>query len=164
MILNQELGFDQVRWAFMHSAHGPASYDTRKAFLGAPVKRRLEAPTRLFRLDYITRGQQFLEVWWMREPVFQSLVAQAGNDPARFRQSAEAGHALPPVKSKPIPNSGGPIEVYDRLSVTEIELVQPVYAWVGLARGLFDRPGASSRCFCQICTCAVIPGSATTPG
>ncbi len=147
MILNQELGFDQVRWAIAHSAHERTSYDTKKSFLGIPVKQRLEPPAKLFRLDYIAAGRQFLEVWWMREPVFQSLVAQAHRDPAMFRQNAEAGHALPPVTSKPLKNPKGPIEVFDRLSATEIQLTQPVYAWVGIASKLFDKPGGLEQVF-----------------
>jgi hypothetical protein len=138
MILNEELGYDD--WA-----RGNTRYDASQSFIGIPERKRLDPPTALYRLDYMARGQQFLEVWWMQESVFNSLIKTAQRDPARFRQMAEDGHALPALKSKPI--GGGAGEEYERLSVTQIRLTQPVYALVGAASGLFGKPGGLDQVF-----------------
>ncbi|MEO7146135.1 MAG: hypothetical protein ABI165_21785 [Bryobacteraceae bacterium] len=129
MILNQEFGFDEVRWAISRATR---SYDTKIAFLGAPVKTRLEPREVLFRLDSMAAGRQFLEVWRMREAVFRSLILQARSGSGGLRSAAENGLALPSR---------------ERLSVTEIELIQPVCAWVGAANSLFGKPGGSEQVF-----------------
>jgi hypothetical protein len=67
--LNQELGFDEVRWATMRKT----SYDSRVSFQGSPSKVLLPAGTRLYRLVSMVNGGHFDSVWWIPEAVFWEL-------------------------------------------------------------------------------------------
>src|ERR1017187_7821096 len=51
--LNQELNFDEVRWATMRKT----SYDSMRSFRGAPEKTLLPVWTRLYRLVHIVTGK-----------------------------------------------------------------------------------------------------------
>jgi hypothetical protein len=131
--LNQEFGFDEVRWATTRKT----SYDSRRSFQSGPQKVLLPPGTRLYRLVYIVTGKYFDEVWWMPKEVFEELhndVNQAGHGGGRlFRNYVAQYMALP---------SGN-----YQLCVVEIELVQPVYAWGGPSSTLFDRPGGMRQIF-----------------
>lgn len=133
MYLNQELGFDEVRWAITRKR----SYDSRQSFQGSPQKKLLPAGTRLFRLVPITTGAYFDAVWWMPENVFKELHADANRSShgggRLFRNYVAQYMALP---------SGG-----RQLCVVEIETTQPVYAWAGLSAPLFGRPGGMEQIY-----------------
>jgi hypothetical protein len=131
--LNQELGFDEVRWATMRKT----SYDSRQSFQLPFRKVLLPVGTRLYRLVYLVAGKYFDEVWWMPKAVFEELhndANRAGHGGGRlFRNYIAQSMALP---------SGS-----FQLCVVEIELVQPVYAWEGPSSPLFDRPGGMQQIF-----------------
>jgi len=131
--LNQELGFDEVRWATMRKT----SYDSRKSFQGTPQRRLLSAGTHLFRFVPLTTGTYFDAVWWMPENVFSELHADANRSShgggRLFRNYVAQFMSLP---------SGS-----RQLCVVEIEITQPVYAWVGLSAALFERPGGMEQVY-----------------
>jgi hypothetical protein len=70
--LNQELGFDEVRWTTTRRT----SYDSRQSFQGAPRKVLLPPGTRLYRV-HLVNGNYFDGVWWMPRDVFDALRADA---------------------------------------------------------------------------------------
>lgn len=131
--LNQELGFDEVRWATTRKT----SYDSRRSFQGTPQKLLLQPGTRLYRLVYMVTGRYFDEVWWMPKTVFDELhddVNRSGHGGGRlFRNYVAQYMALP---------SGS-----FQLCVVEIEILRGVYAWVGASSALFDRPGGMEQVF-----------------
>lgn len=143
--LNQELGFDEVRWAIARtkgydvarSMTRPISYDAHGSFRGAPRKVLLSPPMRLFRLIPIANGNYFGGPWWMSRDVFNTLRSDANQSThgggRLFRNYVAQHMALP---------SGD-----FQLSVVEIDLVRPVYAWVGLSSALFGRPGGMQQIF-----------------
>jgi len=67
--LNQDLGFDEVRWATMRKT----SYDSRASFQGAPSKKLLPSGTRLYRLVNLLNGRFFEGVWWIPKGTFDEL-------------------------------------------------------------------------------------------
>jgi len=131
--LNQELGFDQVRWATMRKT----SYDARRSFQGTPEKMLLPSGAHLFRLVPLVTGESFQFVWWMREAVFSELHDDANRSAhgggRLFRNYVAEFMALP---------SGG-----RQLCVLEIALTQPVFAWVGPSAPLFNRPGGMEQVY-----------------
>lgn len=132
-VLNQALGFDEVRWATTRKT----SYDAMPAFAGMPQKTRLEPRTRLFRLLRMATGMYFDGVWWMPAQVFDELRAQTNRSQhgsgRLFRNYVAQALALPV----------GDVQ----LCVVEIELVKPVFAWVGKTAPLFERPGGVEQVF-----------------
>jgi hypothetical protein len=131
--LNQELGFDEVRWATMRKT----SYDSLQSFRWAPEKKLLPAGTLLFRLVPLTTGVYFDALWWMPASVFNELHDDANRSAhgggRLFRNYVAQFMALP---------SGS-----RQLCVVEIELSRPVYAWVGHSAALFDRPGGMEQVY-----------------
>jgi hypothetical protein len=131
--LNQELGFDEVRWATTRRT----SYDSRQSFQGVPRKVLLPSGTRLYRLVHLVNGNYFDGVWWMPKDVFDALRAdanQAQHGGGRlFRNYVAQYMALPKGNFQ--------------LSVVEIELTRNVYAWVGQSAALFERPGGMQQVF-----------------
>jgi len=131
--LNQDLRFDEVRWATMRKT----SYDSRASFQGAPEKRMLPAGTRLYRLVNLLTGQYFDAVWWIPQAVFSELrdhVNRSEHGGGRlFRNYVAQFLALP---------SGD-----TQLCVVEIELTNAVYAWIGRSSPLFDRPGGMEQVY-----------------
>ena len=131
--LNQEFGFDEVRWATTRKA----SYDSRLSFVGAAKKVLLPIGTSLFRLVYLVNGQYFDQVWWMPGDEFDRLKKRAnqsdGPAGAQLRESIAEHFALP---------SGG-----SQLCVVGIQLTRPVYAWEGRSSPLFERPGGMTQIF-----------------
>lgn len=131
--LNQALGFDEVRWATMRKT----SYDSRQSFHGSPQKKLLPAGTHLFRLVPLTTGVYFDAVWWMPENVFTELhddANRSGRGGGRLFRNYVAQFLALPSGSK-------------QLCVVEIELIKPVYAWVGHSAALFDRPGGMDQIY-----------------
>jgi hypothetical protein len=132
-ILNQSLGFDQVRWATMRRT----SYDSAASFQGAPLKKLLPAGTNLFRLMNMFTGVCFDAVWWMPETVFRELHDDANHAThgggRLFRNYVAQYMALP---------SGN-----GQLCVVEIQLTRTVYAWVGQSQALFKRPGGMEQVY-----------------
>ncbi len=132
-LLNQDLGFDEVRWATLRKT----SYDSRLSFQGPPQKRLLPAGTRLFRLVNMVRGIYFDAVWWMPESVFRELHDDANRSVhgggRLFRNYVAEYMALP---------SGN-----TQLCVIEIQLTTSVYAWTGRSAPLFDRPGGVEQVY-----------------
>ena len=97
--LNQELGFDEVRWATMRKT----SYDSSRSFQGAPEKTLLPVGTRLYRLVPIVTGKYFDEVWWMPRDVFEELhndANKAGHGGA-VRQDIHGADRLPRQRTTP---------------------------------------------------------------
>ena len=131
--LNQELGFDEVRWATTRKT----SYDSRASFRGAPVKTLLPPGTRLYRLVRLANGDYFGSAWWVPERTFLDLHNDANRSAhgggRLFRNYIAQYLALP---------SGG-----TQLCVVEIVLTASVYAWVGQSSPLFDRPGGVPQVF-----------------
>lgn len=131
--LNQNLGFDEVRWATMRKT----SYDSRAAFLGSPEKRLLPFGTRLFRLVNMVTGNYFDSAWWIPEAVFSELYEDANRSThgggRLFRNYVAQYMAVP---------SGS-----TQLCVVEIQLVNSVYAWIGRSSPLFDRPGGMEQVY-----------------
>ena len=132
-LLNQELDFDEVRWATMRKT----SYDSRKSFEGNPRKILLPSGTLLYRLVYLPNGRYFEGVWWMPKAVFDELhedANKAGHGTGRlFRNYVAQYLALP---------SGD-----FQLSVVEIQLTKSVYAWLGQSAELFNRPGGLEQVY-----------------
>jgi hypothetical protein len=131
--LNEALGFDEVRWATMRKT----SYDSRASFHRAPQKKLLFVGTHLYRLVPLVTGEYFDSVWWMPQAVFSELHDDANRSShgggRLFRNYVAQFMALP---------SGS-----TQLCVVEIELTNPVYAWVGHSAPLFNRPGGMEQVF-----------------
>jgi hypothetical protein len=132
-LLNQSLGFDEVRWATLRKT----SYDSRLSFQGSPQKTLLPGGTRLFRLVHMLTGACFDAVWWIPEPVFRELHDDANRSAhgggRLFRNYVAEYLALP---------SGD-----TQLCVVEIQLTTAVYAWTGRSSPLFDRPGGMEQVY-----------------
>ena len=132
-LLNQSLGFDQVRWA----TNRKISYDSMQAFADLPEKTVLTPRTRLYRLLRMAVGTYFDGVWWMPEQVFKELhndANQSSHGGGRLlRNYIAQAMALPSANSQ--------------LCIVEIELTQQVYAWVGNTASLFGRPGGTEQVF-----------------
>jgi hypothetical protein len=131
--LNQDLGFDEVRWATMRKT----SYDSRASFQGSPEKKLLSAGTRLYRLVNMVTGSYFDSVWWIPEIVFSELHNDANRSAhgggRLFRNYVAQYMAMP---------SGS-----THLCVVEIQLTNNVYAWIGHSSPLFDRPGGMEQVY-----------------
>jgi len=133
MYLNEEYSFHDVRYAISRRL---SPYDVSLSFLGEPRKELLGLGTRLVRLDYqhAPIADVFSKVWWMKKWVFEGLLANTRS--ARdLRLQWQQGQAMP--------KSWGGL----RTLVIEIEVTQPVYAWVGLARSLFGKPGGLEQVY-----------------
>jgi hypothetical protein len=132
--LNQDLGFDEVRWALGRKT---SKYDALESFQGLPRKTLLPPRTLLYRLVYIVNGRYFDEVWWMPKSTFDELLDDANRSQhgggRLFRNYVAQYMSLP---------SGD-----YQLSIVEIELTESVYAWVGLSKPLFGRPGGMEQVF-----------------
>ena len=125
--LNQELGFDEVRWSTLRKT----SYDAQLSFKSRPVKVLLLAGTLLYRLVTLVGSRPFDGVWWMPKETMDELHKDANaakhGGGRLFRNYVAQYMALP---------SGA-----FQLSIDEIELTRNVYAWAGRSAALFDRPG-----------------------
>jgi len=146
--LNQTLGFDEVRWATMRKT----SYDSRASFQRAPRKELLPNGTRLYRLLPLATGQYFDSAWWMPQATFSELLEDASRSSRGggrlFRNYVAEFMALPSGSSQ--------------LCVVEIELKNPVYAWVGPSAALFNRPGGMEQVFLPNLSDLGNPGTSTS--
>ena len=131
--LNQDLGFDEVRWATMRKT----SYDALVSFHTSPVKTLLPSGTHLYRLMPMAAGRYFDGVWWMPESVFTELHDDAN------RSSHGGGRLFRNYVAQYMALPSGDFQ----LSVVEIELTTKVYAWVGKSAALFSRPGGMEQIF-----------------
>ena len=131
--LNQELSFDEVRWATTRKT----SYDSRASFVGAPRKTLLPVSTNLFRLVHLATTLWFDGVWWMPEAVFKELhdeVNRSAHGSGRLLRNYVAEYmALPKGDTQ--------------LCVIEIQLKTPVYGWVGQSAPLMGRPGGMEQVY-----------------
>jgi len=131
--LNQDLGFDEVRWATMRKT----SYDSLASFARSPDKQLLPPGTHIFRLVQLPNGRYFEGTWWIPQNAFNELrddVNRTKHGGGRlFRNYLAEYLALPPGASQ--------------LSVVEIELTEYVYAWVGPSAPLFQRPGGMQQIY-----------------
>mgnify|MGYP000212259552 CR=1 FL=1 len=131
MILNEEYSFHDVRHP--HNARSRLDYDVELSFTGEPEKVRLEAGTRLLRLDFPIVSGIFMKTWWMKREVFDSLLDSP--DAATLRREWQHGQAMPKA-SKGV-----------RTLVVEIQLTEPVYAWVGRTAPLFNKQGGLEQVY-----------------
>jgi hypothetical protein len=133
MILNQELAFDEVRWATMRKT----SYDSLQSFQHAPVKTLLPVGTLLYRLVILVNSRPFDGVWWMPKVTFDEIRQDANaakhGGGRLFRNYVAQYMALPSGDSQ--------------LSMDEIALLESVYAWVGQSAPLFGRPGGLKQVY-----------------
>jgi hypothetical protein len=131
--LNQDLGFDEVRWATMRKT----SYDSGASFRGMPRKALLPHGTRLYRLLRMATGMYFTDVWWMPANVYKALH----DDAVRSRHGGGKLFRNYVVQYMALPSADC------QLCVVEIELTESVYAWVGQSSALFERPGGMEQVF-----------------
>lgn len=144
LYLNQDLQFDEVRRARTVALRGEArdgttrstSYDARASFDGTPVRTLLPTETVLYRLVPLATGTYFADPWWMPKKVFEELhndAAGSRHGGGRLFRAYVTQHLALPAASQ--------------LCIVEIELTQPVYAWVGNASALFNRTGGMEQVF-----------------
>lgn len=131
--LNQQFGFDEVRWRTTRKT----SYDSRHSFQGTPRKLLLQRGTVLIRLIGLPTGQYFDGLWWMPKQAFDELKNDANT-------AAHGGGRL--LRNYIAQYLALPSGSY-QLSVVEIELTAPVYAWVGQTSPLFGRPGGIQQVY-----------------
>jgi len=131
--LNQELGFDEVRWLTMRKT----SYDALLSFRDMPSKVLLPVGTKLFRLVALAAGNEFDGVWWTPESVFNEVRMQVNS------ASHGSGRLLRNYIAQDLALPSGDFQ----LAVLEIQLTRPVYGWKGIASGLFGRPGGKEQIY-----------------
>jgi len=131
--LNQDLGFDEVRWSTLRKT----SYDALLSFKGMPAKVLLPVGTNLFRLVPIAAGNVFDGVWWTPEHVFDEVRAQVN------AASHGSGRLLRNYIAQDLALPSGSYQ----LSIVEIQLTRPVYVWTGIASELFNRPGGKEQIY-----------------
>lgn len=132
-VLNQTLGFDEVRWATLRKT----SYDSGGAFAGNPAKQKLLPGTRLYRLVRLANGSWYDSPWWMPAATFRQLQADANH------ASKGSGRLLRNYVAQYMALPSGS----SQLCVVEIEITRPVFAWTGEAKPLFGRPGGLPQVF-----------------
>ena len=131
--LNQDVGFDEVRWAHMRKI----SYDSRASFAGPPEKKLIAAGTHLYRLVNFVTGIYFDSPWWMPEPVFAELRDDAS------RSAHGGGRLLRNYVAQYMALPSGDTQ----LCVVEIALTADVYGWIGQSSALFGRPAGMEQVF-----------------
>jgi hypothetical protein len=131
MLLNESTSFSEVRYVI----NSRISYDVEAAFVGFPQKVLLIAGTRMARLDFPVVFGIFTKAWWTPHGFMQKVLAETKAEAAALRLQWQHSQALPKA-SKGI-----------RTFLVEIELTQPVYAWIGRARPLFNKPGGAEQIY-----------------
>jgi hypothetical protein len=134
MLLNEEYSFSDVRFLITSNPAYKRGYDAGKSFIGIPTKTRLDPGTPLFRLDFPVISGFFGAPWWMGDRVFQTWMNNTA-DATTLRREWQHQASMPKA----------PKGV--RTLIVEIQLTAPVYAWVGLATGLFNRPGGAEQIY-----------------
>ena len=113
----------------------PISYDVELSFIDYPKKTLLNAGTALFRLDFPVTFALFMNVWWMRKAVLETILHSADPDSAALRREWQHATALPKAAKG------------TRTKIVEIALTEPVYAWVGKAAPLFHKRGGAEQIY-----------------
>jgi len=131
--VNHDMGFDEVRWRISRDF----SPDFLPSFDGKPVKRLVKEGTSLVRMIWIPTETVLEGAWWMPKKEFDRLRNENNN--AQHGSGRQLRNYIAQAFSLP---SGD-----YQLSIAEIELVQPVYAWEGMAAPLFGRPGGSNQLY-----------------
>jgi hypothetical protein len=131
MLLNETASFKDVRYAI----NSKISYDVEYSFTGLPEKVRLEAGTVLARLDFQVMFGLFMKPWWMKQSLMQTMVDRANVDSSALRRQWQHSQAMPKAAKG------------TRSLIVEIELTAPVYAWIGRARPLFNKPGGGEQIY-----------------
>lgn len=134
-LLNHQLDFGAAKIEVVRQKR--LSYDPSRSFRGPITKMRLERGTSLYRLIGVVNGEYFDDFWWIPAKTFDQARREAFATPSAngsiFRQYIAETLALPRGDYQ--------------LSVVQIELTQPVYAWVGKASSLFFRSGGAEQVF-----------------
>ncbi|MBZ5726492.1 MAG: hypothetical protein LAP87_16010 [Acidobacteriia bacterium] len=113
----------------------PISYDVELSFLDYPVKTLLDAGTVLVRLDFPVSFALFMNVWWMRKAVLETILHGADPGSAALRREWQHATALPKAAKG------------TRTRIVEIILTGQVYAWVGKASPLFNKRGGAEQIY-----------------
>jgi hypothetical protein len=156
MILNEAYSFSDVRYPISsrvgermrpRDADGkprpadlppdirPISYDVELSFIGYPEKRLLYPGTVLVRLDFPVSFSLFMNVWWMRKEILDTILHSADPDAAALRREWQHSTALPKAAKG------------TRTQIVEIVLTEQVYAWVGKASPLFNKRGGVEQIY-----------------
>jgi hypothetical protein len=154
MILNEEYSFSDVRYLISsrlgermppRDAEGnrpatslppcPISYDVELAFDGYPQKTPLFPGTSLVRLDFPISFALFMNVWWMRKPVLETLLRSVDPDAAALRREWQHSTSMPKATKG------------TRTRIVEIVLTEQVYGWVGKASPLFHKRGGAEQVY-----------------
>lgn len=131
--LNSDMTFEEVRWRISRQF----SPDFLPSFDGSPVKRLIKEGTVLCRLIWIPNETVLEGVWWMPKKLFDQL--RNDNNNSVHGSGRQLRNYIAQALSLPSGNY--------QLSIAEIELMQPVYGWEGMAAPLFKRPGGSSQIY-----------------
>ncbi|MGP8248094.1 MAG: hypothetical protein ACLQVN_26720 [Bryobacteraceae bacterium] len=156
MILNEEYSFSDVRYLISSkvgermrprdaSGKEPAaglppdiraiSYDVELTFLGVPEKKLLPNGTVLDRLDFPVSFALFMNVWWMRRKVLDTILHGVDSGAAALRREWQHAAAMPKASKG------------TRTRIVEIVLTDQVYAWVGDASPLFHKRGGAEQIY-----------------
>ena len=135
MLLNEEYQFSDVRYLITANPAYKRGYDAGKAFIGFPEKVKLNPATVLVRLDFAVPSGLFSSPWWMEHDDMRRLMNESGPAAADLRQDWQQ-HAALRKPSKGV-----------RTFVIEISLIEPVYAWAGIASGLFGKGGGANQVY-----------------
>jgi hypothetical protein len=156
MILNETYSFSDVRYLISskvgermrpRNADGnrppanlppdmrPISYDVELSFVDYPKKTLLNAGTVLCRLDFPVSFALFMNVWWMRKDVLETMLHSAEPNSAALRREWQHATALPKVAKG------------TRTRIVEIILTAQVYAWAGKASPLFHKHGGAEQIY-----------------
>jgi hypothetical protein len=155
MILNEQYSFSDVRYQISSKVGirmprrepdgarkfgGPPvvrslSYDVELAFTGRPDKKILHPGTPLYRLDFPITFGLFMNSWWMSESVLKRLIQSADGNAAALRRAWQHSMAMAGV-DKGV-----------RTKIVEIALTQNVWAWIGTASPLNNKPGGLEQIY-----------------
>lgn len=131
--LNERVSFESVRWAINQSC----GYDCKLTFSTPPNPSRFPEGTSLFRFVPIPTGRYFGDVWWITKDIFDMLRngkhAYGNGGGGALQYYAAQGLAIPRGSSL--------------LSVVEIQLVRPVFAWRGIAAAMNGEYGGLEQIF-----------------
>ena len=131
MILNESNSFHDLRYLI----NSRISNDVELSFIGFPQKVLLNAGTVLVRLDFPVVFGIFMKAWWMRPETLERIARGSDASAALMRQQWQHDLAMPKA-AKGV-----------RTQIIEIELMLPVYAWVGVASPLFNKNGGAEQVY-----------------
>ena len=144
MPLNEDYEWNDVRYQI----NSRISYDVDQSFRSRPERQLLPTGTELYRLDFPIVPGIFMKVWWMKKEVFERIYKRAGSTPSELRQEWQNGLALRKPGKGSIGALGGRTgEASPRTQIFNIQITQPVYAWVGTASPLFNKTGGEEQVY-----------------